>query len=102
MLTAATVAATLINLNRRPTDPPISPYDFVMPETDRDRAKKNIASLFGMIGTASPEQLQQMRERAIDGLKKEGFADAEEIFQEVFTSWKVTSNGANNSRHTSG
>jgi tetraacyldisaccharide-1-P 4'-kinase len=100
LLAAATVAATVINVNRRPSDPPVSPYDFVIEETPRDLAKKNIASLFAMVGTGEPERFDNMRRRAIAGLKQEGFSDAEEIFREVFSAWKDNGNAPNSRRDT--
>jgi hypothetical protein len=86
------VAAAVIN-TRLPADAtPLSPYDFGALEdvsTDRERIKTNIISLFAMIPSdASPAYLDALRARTVEKLRAEGHADADVIFEEIFTAWK--------------
>jgi len=103
-LCAGLIASTLLNMHMKPDSTRVSPYDFAPTvaddnERERDRAKQNLVSLFAMI-EGSPDFFERMRDKAIAGLKADGFEDAEEIFEEVFAAWNV--NGSNRSRNITG
>jgi hypothetical protein len=67
-----------------------SPIDYVGCEDDdkvdqrRQDAKRNIASLYMISSVATEEQAQLKKTRVIEDLKRQGFEDADEIFDEVF------------------
>jgi hypothetical protein len=66
-----------------------SPLDYVVCEggeqdTNRDEAKRNIASIYCLIGSLTPEQAAKQKEKVIHDLTKQGFDDAEELFKEIF------------------
>lgn len=87
---AGVAASAVYNANRGKDSPVVSAYDFVpVPAADaeREEAKNNIRSFFAMVDIKSAEQARQMRTKAIEGLRADGYADAEEIFAEVFPAW---------------
>jgi len=89
---AGVVAAMVWNASpgRGKDSPVASAYDFVprpAADAERDEIKRNISALFATVQIRTPEQAEKLRQRALAGLKAQGYADAEEIFDEVFAAW---------------
>lgn len=88
---AGLVAATVWNsAPRGPGAQPASPFDFVPTpagDAEREEIKANIRSFFSFVDIRTPEQAQRLREKALAGLKAQGYEDADEIFDEVFAAW---------------
>lgn len=96
---AGLVAATVYNSAPRGAgSQPASPYDFVpqpAADAERDEIKRNIAALFSAVQIRTPQQAEKLRQRALAGLKAEGYADAEEIVNELFPAWEAKRQAVN-------
>lgn len=89
------VASQIVNVKLTKGKELLTPFDFVPGiKSPRDDAKKNIMSLFAMMGEKglSAEEYNAIRTRSINGMRESGVADAEELFDEVFTSWDSRGN----------
>jgi hypothetical protein len=84
----AIAAADYRNAHRRDSDRIWSPLDYVTGEETsdprREQAKQNIAAVYQMLGTMTPEAAERQKAKVIADLKKQGFEDAEEMFAEIF------------------
>lgn len=68
--------------------------DFV-PDSERDakreELRRNIASLFGTLFEFGKkiEDIERVKAKTVEKLTKAGYTDVEEVFNEVFTKWKI-------------
>jgi hypothetical protein len=86
---AGITASLYANAHRKENTPPLSPFDFVpgrTPQSERDKLKHNVLSLFVSVEGASAESIADLRKRTIEKLKAQGYEDAEVILEEIFPS----------------
>lgn len=90
-----TIASMLWNVNRKTKDDKVmSPFDFVPDEKrdeKREELKRNIHSLFAMLGVNPHTNVKKLRRDTISKLTKAGHKDVEQIFDEVFSKWQLQS-----------
>jgi hypothetical protein len=88
-------ASMVANVKRRKDDDKLwSPMDFVPSqerEKKRDKLKKEIMSIFGVMleFNSSPDAMDDARERIVERLTEAGNDNVDEIFDEVFPHWET-------------
>jgi len=88
---AGITASMTANVSGKTSTKTWTPWDFVpdSKETElREKLKRHIMSAVTVASAFTTQDIDEIRETLIARLKKQGYEDVEEIFEETFPKWK--------------